>query len=434
VILVPELVLGPDAVVRADLAVEVVDGKIAALLPAADAPDDAIRLPRRLLIPGLVNAHSHAFQRALRGRVERIDPDHPHDDFWTWREEMYAAAGALDPEGVRRASEACFREARAAGYTTVGEFHYVHHQPDGTPYDDPNELAKAVCEAARAAGIRLVLLMTAYARAGQDLPPTPGQRRFCDASVEHYLARVDALREHVAGDPLITVGYAPHSVRAVPRDWLEQIARHADASGLPVHLHADEQPREIVESLDEYGMRPIALVDACGLLGPRTTIIHATHADDAELDLMAARGATVCACPSTEANLGDGFLPARRLWERGVHVAFGADSNTRLDPFEEARETEGLARREAGRRNVLLRPGENGPARSLWECITVNGSRSLGLAAAEIAVGAPADLVALDLDHREISDVPPEHLPAAVLFSGSAALVRETFVAGRGPA
>jgi formimidoylglutamate deiminase len=431
-VVVPELVLGPGARVRQGVAVELRDGCVAALLSSADAPDDAVRLPRRLLVPGLVNAHSHAFQRALRGRVERIDPEHPHDDFWTWREEMYAAATALDPAGVRRATEACFREARTAGYTTVGEFHYVHHQPDGTPYDDPNALARAVIDAAHATGIRLVLLLTAYARAGHGLPPTPGQRRFCDASVEAYLARLDALRAEVEDDPLVTVGYAPHSVRAVPRDWLEAISRHAAETGLPVHVHADEQPREIDESLDEHGLRPIALLDACGLLSPRTTIIHATHADDAELDLLAERGATVCACPSTEANLGDGSLPAERLWARSVPVAFGADSNTRLDPFEEARETEGLARRAAGRRNVLVRPGEDGPARSLWECLTLNGARSLGLAAGELAVGAPADLVALDLDHAEIADVPVEHLAAAVLFSGSAALVRETFVAGVG--
>jgi formimidoylglutamate deiminase len=429
-VLLPELVLGPDARVRDGVAVEVVAGRIARLLDATDAPADALALPRRLLVPGLVNAHSHAFQRALRGRVERVDPEHPFDDFWTWREEMFAAATALDPGSVRRTSEACFREARAAGYTTVGEFHYIHHQPDGAPYDEPNELAHAVCDAARAAGIRLVLLQTAYARAGRGLPPSTGQRRFCDASAEAYLARVDALRESVAGDPLVTVGYAPHSVRALPREWLESIARHAAESGLPVHVHADEQPREIDESLAEHGLRPIALLDACGLLGPRTTIIHATHADDDELDLLAERSASVCACPSTEANLGDGFLPAARLWARGVPVAFGADSNTRLDPFEEARETEGLARRQAGRRNVLVRPGEDGPARSLWECLTVNGARALALEPAEIAVGAPADLVALDLDHPEISDVPVEHLPAAVLFSGSSALVRETWVAG----
>jgi formimidoylglutamate deiminase len=429
-VLLPELVLGPDARAREGVAVELVAGRITRLLDASDAPEDALALPRRLLVPGLVNAHSHAFQRALRGRVERVDPEHPFDDFWTWREEMFAAATALDPDSVRRTSEACFREARAAGYTTVGEFHYIHHQPDGTPYDEPNELAHAVCDAARAAGIRLVLLQTAYARAGRGLLPSPGQRRFCDASVELYLARVDALRESVAGDPLITVGYAPHSVRALPRDWLEAIARHAAGSGLPVHVHADEQPREIDESLAEHGLRPIALLDACGLLGPQTTIIHATHADDDELDLLAERGASVCACPSTEANLGDGFLPAARLWARGVPVAFGADSNTRLDPFEEARETEGLARRQTGRRNVLVREGEDGPARSLWECLTVNGARALGLETAEIAVGAPADLVALDLDHQEISDVPVEHLPAAVLFSGSSALVRESWVAG----
>ena len=430
-VLVPELVLGPDARVREGVAVEVVAGRITRLLDARDAPEDALALPRRLLVPGLVNAHSHAFQRALRGRVERVDPEHPHDDFWTWREEMYAAASALDPGSVRRVSEACFREARAAGYTTVGEFHYIHHQPDGTPYDEPNELAHAVCDAARAAGIRLVLLQTAYARAGRDLPPSPGQRRFCDASVEAYLARVDALRETVAGDPLITVAYAPHSIRALPRDWLEAIARHAAETGLPVHIHADEQPREIDESLAEHGLRPIALLDACGLLGPRTTIIHATHADDDELDLLAERGATVCACPSTEANLGDGFLPAARLWARGVPVAFGADSNTRLDPFEEARETEGLARRQAGRRNVLVRHGEDGPgALALGVPHGERRTRARARGRRRSQSARPPIWIALDLDHPEISDVAPEHLPAAVLFSGSAALVRESWVAG----
>jgi formimidoylglutamate deiminase len=430
-LLAPELVLEPGGHVRRGVVVELRDGRVSRVETAADG-GGARPLPGRLLTGGCVDAHSHAFQRGLRGRVERIAPDEADDDFWSWREAMYAAASALDPGSIRAASEACFREARAAGYTTVGEFHYVHHQPDGRPYDEPNALALAVVEAARAAGVRVVLLLAAYARAGAGRPPTPGQARFCDPTVEAYLARIERLCEQVAGDPLVSVGYAPHSVRAVPRAWLEAIARHAARSGLPVHVHASEQPREVEECRAEHGMRPVELLDACGLLGERAVVVHATHVSEAELDLLAARRATVCACPTTEANLGDGFLPAAELWQRGVPVAFGADSNVRLDPFEEARETEGCARRLAGRRNVLVRPGEDGPAPALWACLQEHGARSLGLEPAGIRLGAPADLIALDLDHPQIAGVDDHDLAAAVLFAGSAALVRETWVAGRG--
>ena len=186
----------------------------------------------------------------------------------------------------------------------------------------------------------------------------------------------------------------------------------------------------MAESLEEFGLRPIEHLHQCGVLGP-ATVVHATHVSPGELDLLAETGTTVCACPTTEANLGDGFLPAAELWERGVHVSFGSDSNVRLDPFEEARETEGCARRLSGRRNVLVAAGDAGPAPSLWRCLTDNGARSLGLAAPGIVAGAPADLVALDLEHPEIRGVERGDLPAAVVFSGTAALVRETWVAGR---
>ena len=329
-----------------------------------------MRLPGRLLVPGLVNGHSHAFQRHLRGRVEVRAAAAPDDDFWSWRESMYAEAEALDPRGMRAVAEECFDAGRRAGYTAVGEFHYVHHRPDGTPYEEPNELALAVIEAARAVGVRIVVLMAAYARGGAGRGPTAGQRRFCDPSVEAYLARVERLAATVAGDPLVTVGYAPHSLRAVPREWLVEIAAHAAGTGYPLHVHAAEQPREVAESLEEFGLRPIEHLQACGVLGPAATVVHATHASEGELDLLAQTGSTVCACPTTEANLGDGFLPAAGLWERGVPVSFGADSNVRLDPFEEARETEGCARRQSGRRNVLVAEGERGPAPSLWRCLT----------------------------------------------------------------
>jgi formimidoylglutamate deiminase len=431
-LLLPDLVLEPGGAVRHGVAVELDGGQISAVVdaPGAGERDDVVRLPGRLLVPGLVNGHSHAFQRHLRGRVEVRDPAAPGDDFWSWRESMYAAAEALDPRGMRAVAEECFDAGRRAGYTAVGEFHYVHHRPDGTPYEEPNELALAVIDGARAVGVRIVLLMAAYARGGAGRGPTAAQRRFCDRSVEAYLSRVERLAVAVAGDPLVTVGYAPHSLRAVPADWLAEIARHASGTGYPLHIHAAEQPREVAESLEEFGLRPIEHLQNCGVLGPAATVVHATHVSPVELDLLAQAGSTVCACPTTEANLGDGFLPAAELWERGVPVSLGADSNVRLDPFEEARETEGCARRQSGRRNVLVAEGDAGPAPSLWRCLTDHGARSLGLAAPGIVAGAPADLVALDLQHPEIRSVEPRDLAAAVLFSGTAALVRETWVAG----
>jgi formimidoylglutamate deiminase len=364
-----------------------------------------------LRLPGFVNAHSHAFQRLLRGRVEHVDPDHPHDDFWTWREAMYRAANALDPDGAYEVALMLYREMVAAGYTAVGEFHYPHHQPGGEPYPDPNAMARATAAAAADAGIEIVMLMTAYARAGAGLPPTEGQRRFCDPTVGDYLRRVEAL----AAD--MPVGLAPHSVRAVPRDWLEEITGFAARSGMVVHIHANEQRREIEESLDEHGMRPIELLDEIGLLGPRTTVIHATHVSDRELDLLASSGTTVCACPTTEANLGDGFLPALELLERQVPVCIGTDSNTIIDPLAELREIEHCARRLVERRNVLVPPGDDGPTPYLLEIGGRNGARALGL-------GDPPGEVEIDLSHPLLAGVAPADVPAALIFGGASAALR----------
>jgi formimidoylglutamate deiminase len=366
---------------------------------------------RTLRLPGFVNAHSHAFQRMLRGRVEHVDPAHPHDDFWTWREAMYAAANSIDPDGAYQIALLLYREMVAAGYTAVGEFHYPHHQPGGRPYADPNAMAKATAAAAHDAGIEIVMLMTAYARAGAGLPPTEGQRRFCDASVDAYLERVDAL----AGE--MRVGLAPHSVRAVPRDWLEQIVAYAASSGMVVHIHANEQRREIEECEAEYGMRPIELLAEIGLLGPRSTLIHATHISDRELDLLAESGATVCACPTTEANLGDGFLPALELMERRVPICIGTDSNTVIDPLAELREIEHCARRLVERRNVLVPPGDDGPTPYLLEIGGRNGARALGLD------HAPGE-VEIDLDHPLLAGVAPADVPAALIFGAASAALR----------
>jgi formimidoylglutamate deiminase len=304
-------------------------------------------LPR---IPGFVNAHCHAFQRALRGRVEG-------GDFWAWRETMLELSEEQTPERVRREYADVYRELRSAGYTAVGEFHYLGL-----------EEGRAAAEAAEEAGVELVLLHVAYARGGLE--------RFRQESVAAYLRELEELR--AAG---IRVGLAPHSVRACPQDWLEELGRYAAEHDLLLHVHADEQPREIEECLAEHGLRPIELLDACGCLGPRTTVVHATHADGHEFDLLAAAGARVCACPTTEANLGDGFLPVERLLHRGIALCVGSDSNVRIDPLEELRELDGIARRQSGRRDVfsvddLLAIGSRGGAAALglesWPDVAVD--------------------------------------------------------------
>jgi formimidoylglutamate deiminase len=297
----------------------------------------------------MVNSHCHAFQRALRGRTEG-------SDFWTWRDAMLELAATVR---VADLYVEVYNELLDAGYTAVGEFHYLG-------LDD----ARAAADAAAEAGIEQVLLYVAYARGGIE--------RFRQASVAEYLEQLESLRS--AG---IRVGVAPHSVRACPRDWLEQLGAYAREHDLPLHVHADEQPREIEECLAEHGVRPIELLADTGCLGPRTTVVHATHADGRELDLLAQADARICACPTTEANLGDGFLPVERVLHRGVGLCIGSDSNVRIDPFEELRELDGIARRQTGRRDVftvdaLLSIGSDEGAASLglesWPDISIDAS------------------------------------------------------------
>jgi formimidoylglutamate deiminase len=230
--LLPDLVVDAQGAIGG-VGISVEEGRVVEVGPATDGE----RLQGKALAPGFINDHSHAFQRGLRGAVEWIEPSHPGDDFWTWREQMYALAGGLAPDSIREVSRRCYREMLSAGYTSVTEFHYVHHHPDGTQYENPNTLAKAVAQAAEDTGIRLLLLPVAYTRGG--LP------RFRDPSVRAFFQRVDALREWSEGRPLVEIGIAAHSVRAVPRGWLEEIGRYARRDDLPVHIHADEQPREI---------------------------------------------------------------------------------------------------------------------------------------------------------------------------------------------
>jgi formimidoylglutamate deiminase len=328
-------------------------------------------------VPGFVSAHSHAFQRALRGRVAG-------GDFWEWRTTMLAEANRLTPDAVRREYELVYAEMRAAGYTAVGEFHYVGFAE-----------ARAVAEAADAAGVAIALLHVAYGRGGAE--------RFRQRSPAEYLTQVEELRG--AG---LRVGVAPHSVRACPRPWLEELGAYAEDERLVLHVHADEQPLEIEECVAEHGLRPIELLADTGCLGPRTTVVHATHANARELDLLAETGARICVCPTTEANLGDGFLPVEAVIGRGIPLCIGSDSNVRIDPFEELRELEGIARRQSLRRNVI------GHER-LWEIGTGRGAEALGL--------DDWDSIEINLDHRSLRAVPAEEARAALVFGCGADVV-----------
>jgi formimidoylglutamate deiminase len=344
-------------------------------------PGSVARVADTLRLPGFVNAHSHTFQRAMRGRAAG-------GDFWAWREVMLEEAARQTPKLVRAAYEDGYTEMRAAGYTAVGEFHYIGVAE-----------AHAAADAAAAAGVELALLHVAYARGG--IP------RFRQESAGEYLRQIEELR---AAD--IRVGLAPHSVRACPADWLEEIGRYARDHDLPLHVHADEQPKEIEESLAEHGCRPIELLARTGCMTERTTVVHATHADGAELDLLAQSGAVVCACPTTEADLGDGFLPAERIRKRGIPLCIGSDSNVRIDPFEELRELEGIARRQTGRRGVFS-------TEELYTFGSEVGARALG-------VDSWPD-VEIDLGHRSLRGVAAEHVPAALVAGcGGDVVVRPT--------
>ena len=373
-------------------------------------------MPRTLAIPGMPNAHSHAFQRGLRGRAERPGPVGGNDDFWTWRTEMFALAETLDPVSMRATAVETYAEMAAAGYAVVGEFHYVHHQPDGTPYEEPNAMAHAVAEAAIEAGLPIVLLPAAYHRGGwdgEDLPPAPGQRRFCDPDVGAFLARVDGLRSWSGSVRGVEVGVAAHSVRAVPADWLEAIAAYSERHGIVRHVHAHEQRRELEQCRAEHGCSPIELLERTGFLGPHASVIHGIHVAAADIELLARSETTVVSCPTTEGNLGDGYLPAMAYAEAGVPLAIGSDSQVRIDPFEEARELETGSRRERQLRSGLL-----ASVGDLWTELCRNGYRSLG-------VGAELEqpTIEIDLDHLDLRGVDADDLPLALVTCASAAVV-----------
>ncbi|HZO15888.1 MAG TPA: formimidoylglutamate deiminase, partial [Polyangiaceae bacterium] len=287
-------------------------------------------------LPALATAHSHAFQRGMRGRAQRPGPS-GSDDFWSWRTTMYELAASLTPESLYQIARVAYEELRLAGVRTVGEFHYVHHQPDGKPYEERTELAEALIAAARDERLRISLLRVIYARAGANKPPAGAQRRFCDPSVEVALRDVEDLRSRYAGASDVRIGVAPHSVRAVPPEWLPKIAAYAERRNLPLHMHVAEQPAEVEACVAETGKRPVELLADLGLLNERFVAVHATHLAEHEIRLLGEARTFVCLCPTTERDLGDGLPDAEALQRAGARLCVGIDSHVLTSPLEELR-------------------------------------------------------------------------------------------------
>ena len=410
-----ELAVLPGGRVAPDVRVEEADGRITAVTEGT--PPEGERL-RGLVVPGLANSHSHAFHRALRGRTQRAG----EGSFWTWRQEMYAVAERLDPDSYLRLATAAYAEMALAGVTCVGEFHYLHHQAGGRPYDDPHAMSRALAEAAGAAGVRVTLLDTCYLAGGIDLPLEGVQRRFGDGSVQDWAARCLEVSETVAADH-VRHGAAAHSVRAVPVADLPVVAEAA--AGSPLHVHVSEQPAENEQCLAAYGRTPTRVLHDAGLLGPATTAVHATHLTGDDVRLLGSSTTYVCMCPTTERDLADGIGPARALRDAGSPLTLGSDSHAVVDLLEEARAVELDERLASGVRGTW-----SGAA--LLAAATSAGHASLGWDdAGRIEVGARADLVAVDLGSvRTAGGSAPDALDR-VVFAASAADVTDVVVGGR---
>jgi formimidoylglutamate deiminase len=407
-------------------------GEIVRLEPAKQG-DQSFALKNRAALPGMVNAHSHAFQRVLRGRTEHRTTNQT-DSFWTWREMMYSAASRLTPEDVYDASRMAFLEMVLGGITAVGEFHYLHHGADGRPYDDANELAKQVVRAARDVGLRIALLRVAYARAGFQTDVNPRQARFIEKDAETYLTNLEALIKAYPDDHAVWAGVAPHSVRAVPLNYLRSIIRYANETELPVHMHVAEQQAEVSACIEEYGRSPFALLQTEGLLSERFTAVHGIHVTLKAIAEFAHSGAMVCACPTTERNLGDGVVPADTYFKEGVRIALGTDSHAQIDLLEDARELEYHLRLQRMERAVLD-PQDSDDASALagrlFACATSHGAASIGASGGAIATGRPADFFTVDLDDPSIAGASPDDLLSSIVFTASRAAVRDVFVGGR---
>ena len=398
------------------VALDVRDGRITAVRTGTPAPPPGAEVLRGLTLPGLANAHSHAFHRALRGAVQVGS-----GTFWTWREVMYATAGRLTPDSYHALARAVYAEMALAGITAVGEFHYVHHAPGGTPYADPNAMGEALVEAAAEAGIRITLLDTAYLSSGFGQPPTAHQLRFSDGDAEAWAARSSLLkdRDHAR------IGAAIHSVRAVPADQLETVARWAEERRAPLHVHLSEQTAENEACREVHGCTPTQLLALHGVLGPRTTGVHNTHLTAEDISLLGGSGTGTCMCPTTERDLADGIGPAVALQNEGSPLCLGSDSHAVIDLLEEARAME---------LNERLRTRTRGhwTAAALLRAASADGHTALGWdEAGALETGALADFTTLALDSVRTAGPPPRLGAETAVFAASAADVSHTVVAGR---
>ena len=410
--------LGGDTV-DAGVSITVDDGRITSIRTAA-APDPGSRRLHGLVIPGLANAHSHAFHRALRGRTQR-----DRGSFWTWRDLMYRAADRLDPDRYRALARAVYAEMAMAGITSVGEFHYLHHDVGGRRYAEPNAMGHALIDGAADAGVRLTLLDTCYlssAPNGAPLDDGP-QQRFGDGSSTCWAERVEALYQQTQSTPGVLVAAALHSVRGVPVDQMPSVVEWAESHETPLHVHSSEQKAEIDQCLATYGRTPTAVLRDAGALGPRTTAVHATHLTPEDIDDLDRTHTGVCFCPTTERDLGDGIGPAPALLDANGLFSLGSDSHAVIDMFEEARAVEldeRLAREERG---II-------GASKLLHAATAGGQHALGWTdAGQFKVGARADFVAVDLN--SVRTAGGDASAETVVFSASASDVTDVVTDGR---
>ncbi|GAA3197973.1 formimidoylglutamate deiminase [Actinocorallia longicatena] len=407
-----------DGVAR-DVLLEARGGRFTAVVPGVPAPEGAVRL-RGLTLPGLANAHSHAFHRALRGRAQTGT-----GTFWTWREQMYRIAARLTPESYFELARAVYGEMALAGVACVGEFHYLHHRPGGTSHPDPNAMGEALIAAASDAGIRITLLDACYLAGGIGKPLEGPQVRFGDGTVEGWARRASALHARTDGNGHARIGAAIHSVRAVPREDLRTVAAWARDREAPLHVHLSEQPAENEDCLAAHGLTPTGLLAEAGALGPRTTAVHATHLTTDDIGLLGATTTGVCMCPTTERDLADGIGPALLLRSAGSPLSLGSDQHAVIDLFEEARALE-LNERLATRNRGNWTAGE------LLTAATSTGHAALGWPeAGRLTPGAHADLVTVSLDSIRLAGTAPAHAPESVVFAATPADVTTVVISGR---
>ncbi|TDD83145.1 formimidoylglutamate deiminase [Actinomadura darangshiensis] len=407
--------------VAADVLIEADGERITSVAAGVPPSPHAQHLPG-LTLPGLADAHSHAFHRALRSRVQAHS-----GTFWTWREQMYKVADRLDPDSYRALATAVFAEMALAGISCVGEFHYLHHEPGGAPYGNPNAMGEALMGAASDAGIRITLLDTCYLTGGIGRPLTGPQLRFGDGTAGNWVRRVESLHEATdkSGRLHARVGAAIHSVRAVPREQLRAVASWAKEHRAPLHVHLSEQPAENQDCLDAYGMTPTRLLAEAGALGALTTAVHATHLTDEDIGLLGTTMTGVCMCPTTERDLADGIGPARALADAGSPICLGSDQHAVIDLFEEARAVE-LDERLRTRARGHWTAGE------LLAAATSNGHYGLGWPeAGRLEPGAYADLVTVDLGSVRTAGAAPGYAAEAAVFAATSADVRHVVVSGR---